>query len=45
MADYATYGRNEKEYQEVSMGGLDGMDMMIGMAILGGALLFIVLSR
>ena len=45
MADYSTYGREEREYTPVSMGGLDSMDMMVGAAILGGALIFIVLSR
>jgi hypothetical protein len=43
--DYYSDGRNVKEYQLVSMQGIDTTDMMVGMAILGGALAFILLSR
>lgn len=45
MADYSTYGRETKEYEEVSMGGLESTDMLIGVAILGAALVFILMSR
>ena len=45
MSDYSTYGREEKEYELVSMQGLDSTDMLVGAAILAGALVFILLSR
>lgn len=45
MADYSTYGRDSKEYETVSTKGVDSLDMLIGVGILGAAVTFIMLSR
>lgn len=43
--DYDTSGRNVAEYEQVSMQGIGSTDMLIGMALLGGALAFIMFTR
>lgn len=47
MNDYSTYGRDEKEYEPVSMGlsGITNTDFMIAMGILSVAAGFIYFSR
>jgi len=47
-SDYSTYGKKEKTYELVSMdtqSGLDNMDMLIGVGILGAAVAFILFTR
>lgn len=45
-ADYSTYGREQPEYELVETGGgVDQTDMMIGMIIVGAALMFLMLYR
>jgi len=46
--DYETPGRGVREYEMVSMGspsGIENTDMLIGVAILGAAVAFILLMR
>lgn len=45
MADYSTYGREEKEYAKVEMQSPGSSDMLIGLVIIGATLAFLMLYR
>lgn len=45
MADYSTYGRETKEYEDVVMTSPDSTDMVIGAIVLGAAVMFLFFYR